>query len=318
MDWDSELLEAAVDGNLVQFRNAYAHGADINVKNIYGQSALTLAAEHYNKNIVGSILFLHQAGISVELNTQCNAGYTPLMLATINSDKKMVEMLLPFLTAKQLMTRDMAGATALMWAAEKGDTDTFKMIISSLNDKKECIAQQLDAQDGLDYTCLMHAAEKGNTNIVFTLIHDLGLNSKNLDKQNCWGQTAANLAAENGHIHIFKLLRAGTDLNLGDNNGKTPLEYLEDHPSEINPEPLNDDADSLLAELMMRFEFTTPPAPPAEMIIFSNRPPMETKEDTASKSERRRSRLPNEEMHHRPNKKTPPQPKQKTKRNKIT
>lgn len=278
IDWDSELLEAATEGNFEQFRKAFTHGANINVKNIFGQSALILAAEHSNKEIVGLIVYLHHAGMSVELNAKCNAGYTPLMLATINCDKEIVKILLPLLTLEQLMTKDMGGSTALMWAAEKGDTEIFNLMISYFKDKKECMAEQLDVQDGLDYTCLMHAAEKGHANIVTIIIQELNLEPENLNKQNCWGQTATNLAATQGHTRIFEMLReAGADLELSDFNGKTPLDNLESQK--------DDDATNRLAELLMKFEFNSPDVPPADAVMLS-------RSLIESKSEKKRQRLP--------------------------
>ncbi|MDQ5890203.1 MAG: ankyrin repeat-rich rane spanning protein [Candidatus Dependentiae bacterium] len=107
---------------------------------------------------------------------------------------------------------DNCGATALMWAAMRGDVEAVEALIKAGAD--------VNAQNKFGDTVLIWAIKGGHTEIVDALIKaDVDVVAKNNE-----GATALMIAAGNGQTAAIEaLIKAGTDVNATSNNGWTAL-----------------------------------------------------------------------------------------------
>ncbi|EEA24133.1 ankyrin repeat domain protein, putative [Talaromyces marneffei ATCC 18224] len=112
-----------------------------------------------------------------------------------------------------LETKDKRGRTALHWAATTGTEE----IVSFLFDRNADVKTK-DSIFG--QTPLHWAAKYGRYQVITQFLHkDVGI----LDIKDPHGATALHYAAENGHEAVVKLLlESGADLNIQDQNERTP------------------------------------------------------------------------------------------------
>jgi ankyrin repeat protein len=125
------------------------------------------------------------------VNRRGAAGWTPLMEATLNSDKDMVGRLLDASADSNL--RDDAGATALMWAA--GDVDKARLLLDHGADPN---AKSADAR-----TPVMIAAGFRGSRAAVALLLDRGADPSAMAPD---GSTPLSEAAYAGDAAVFHLL----------------------------------------------------------------------------------------------------------------
>ncbi|KAA0173052.1 hypothetical protein FNF27_05402 [Cafeteria roenbergensis] len=108
--------------------------------------------------------------------------------------------------------RENDGATALVWAASEGHTDTVELLL-------DCGADP-EAKDRYGATALVRAAWRGHTDTVELLL-DCGADPEAKDR---YGRTAPVWAASEGHTDTVELLLdRGADLEATNNTGKNAL-----------------------------------------------------------------------------------------------
>lgn len=164
-------------------------GADVNLKDNDGWTALMCAARYANKNIVN--LLLNRKAI---VNTHNNGGKTPLILATLSGKKDIVNLLIK--NGADINAQDVAGSKALTYAVMKG----YKEIASLL------LKNGADVNTKYGYfneTVLMIATKHGYKDIVNLLVE----NKANLNIKNRNGKTALMIAKENGNKEIVSILQ---------------------------------------------------------------------------------------------------------------
>jgi len=148
--------------------------------------------------------------------------------------------------------RDENGFTALMYASDKGYTDTVKLLVekgadinfqhreegytaltlASQEGHTEIVRLLVDAEAKLDiqeingFTALIYASSYGHTEIVEILIQK----GAKLDIQDInFYDTALIRASYRGHTEIVRLLlEKGADINLKNKDGKTAIDLAED------------------------------------------------------------------------------------------
>ncbi len=168
MELNEELLEAALNGDMVKVELLIEKGVDINAKDDSGWTALIHAARHGHTEIAE---FLIQKG--AEVDAKDINGWTALMYAAYNGHTETVELLIE--KGADINAKNIYELTALMWAAMEGHIKTVKLLLQKGAD--------IDAKTMYtDDTALMGVASNGHTeiaelliengaNVVYALIH---------------------------------------------------------------------------------------------------------------------------------------------------
>lgn len=158
------------------------------------------------------ILALLASG-SIDINQGTPEGFTPLMIATLNDNSRVVRILLR--RGANTSIADDSGCTALHMAASSGYPDVLKLLAKA--------GANLEAATySYGFTPLHVAAQEGHLGVMRVLIQA----AANPNSRTCYGGTPLFLAARNGHVDAVKvLLRAKADPLLSSDN-PTGLERL--------------------------------------------------------------------------------------------
>src|SRR6185312_13435066 len=227
-DGNTLLMQAAVYGTVADLDFLLAHGANVNVANEAGHTAVMRAMPDLAK-----IKLLVEHGANV--NAATVDGTTPLILAAgIRTDGEVVR----FLIAKgaNLRATDRLGSDAVMAASEQGADANLKILLDAGASGKETrrnigrrqqtaanvtsgvIDRALRALEGS--TALMDATEGGCETCVRLLLQR-GADAK---AKTGAGETALHEASfEVSPAMVRMLLEAGAPVNVADERGFTPL-----------------------------------------------------------------------------------------------
>ncbi|XP_023702349.1 E3 ubiquitin-protein ligase MIB1 [Cryptotermes secundus] len=191
-------------------------GADLNARNKRRQTALHIAV---NKGHVGVVKTLLELGCHPSL--QDSEGDTPLHDAISKKRDDMLTLLLDH--GADLLLTNNNGFNALHHAALRGNPSAMRILLMKLP-RPWIVDEKKD--DG--YTALHLAALNNHVEVAELLVHQ---GQANMDLQNVNLQTALHLAVERQHTQIVRLLvREGSNLNIPDKDGDTPLhEALRHH-----------------------------------------------------------------------------------------
>ena len=190
-------------------------GADPNIQDFHGNTALLLAAKHGHKEIV-ELLLNKGAKPNIKQFTQYMVTFrsqndsTALMEAAQNGHKEIVELLLDAKADPNI--QDQYGNTALILATNQDQPDTVSLLLKAKADP--------NIQNKQGVSALIRATCNGYTDVVKKLI---GVNA-DLNVKNSHGLTALIWAADRGHKEIAELLiNAKADLNIQNKAGNTAL-----------------------------------------------------------------------------------------------
>jgi hypothetical protein len=204
---DTPLLWAARNKDAESVRLCIAHRADLNALGRLGETALYLAAEDNQTEIVR---LLAGAGADATLG---HSGFTPLHSAVMQNNKEMAELLIS------------AGADVNA-ANDDGDYFTPLHLASGGEVPKEIVellirkGARVDARDVLKATPLHYAASSSSVAVAVLLAHGADRNARDRD-----GRTPLHHAARRDNVESVKLLiAAGANVNAQDDSGYTPLD----------------------------------------------------------------------------------------------
>ena len=214
------LMIAARQGKFKIVQYLIDNGADITLKDKYGNTAFTIAAQRGHDKVVQCLI---ENGANLE--SLDNHGQTALMHAAHNGHRKIVNLLVE--AAKKLQNANehinqkntYANATAFMMTVEHGHTKVAKCLI-----KNGANITDIAKSSGL--TTLMHAANEGYSEIVTLLLEEAKtlpekdrlafINQVHLKPE----ATALMMAVYEGHTDIVKLLiKNGADVNIATEKG---------------------------------------------------------------------------------------------------
>ncbi|KAK2591217.1 hypothetical protein QQS21_011102 [Conoideocrella luteorostrata] len=199
---DAWLLRTAKEGQEDVAKLLLKKGADIEAKDKYGQTPLSLATEEGREAVAKLLL---DKGADIEAKDK--HGRTPLSLAT---KEAMTKLLLE--KGADIEAKDKYGQTPLSLATEEGREAMAKLLLDKGAD--------IEAKDKHGRTPLSLAAQKGYQDVAKLLL-DKGADIEAKDK---YGRTPLRVAALSGYKATTKLLlERGADIEAKDEYGRTPL-----------------------------------------------------------------------------------------------
>jgi len=228
------LMEAVLQGNenLVKLL-LDQKGIDIQVKNIFGETALDLAETNINRRRIAKLI-RQKIGlkdpypypfINKKIPNSIDKINEKFFLAVTKGDLEEMNWLLEKkkLNGEALVDVNMknrSGDTALIIAASNGNLDAVQMLIqyAKINNK------DINSTDLKGNTALIRAAQKGHFDVVEELLAEkASINSSGQQKI-----TALMAAAEEGHIRTVKLLlKNRAKVSLRNTNDETVLDIVD-------------------------------------------------------------------------------------------
>jgi uncharacterized protein len=193
-----------------------------NVANRYGSTPLELAAVNGNPRIIEALL---QAGADAKAATA--EGESVLMTASRTGNVEAMRVLLVH-GADPNAHENWYGETALIWAAAENHAAAVRLLLESgakvdLASKKMVFPRKVGGQTTLPVgamTPLMYTARQGALDAARALVEG----GANLNVQDPDGTTAVVFAIINGHYDVAAMLvEKGADPNLADSSGMAAL-----------------------------------------------------------------------------------------------
>ncbi|RYP80241.1 hypothetical protein DL769_002543 [Monosporascus sp. CRB-8-3] len=197
---------AAENGHGAVVQQLLEKGADTEVKDIYGRTPLSCAASKGNRAVMQQLL---EKGADIEAKDI--DGRTPLSRAIINGHGAVIQQLLE--KGADIKAKDKEGRTPLSFVASKGN----KAVMQQLLEK----GADIEAKDNYGRTPLTYAALNGDGVVIQQLL-EKGADTE--VKHNKNGRTPLSWAAESGYeAAVQQLLEKGADTEAKDSIGRTPL-----------------------------------------------------------------------------------------------
>ena len=201
-EW-SPLMRASAEGHTEIVKVLLERGAQVDLQNNVGLTALMMASDSGCTEIVKVLL---ERGAQVDLPD--NVGWTALMMASDSGCTDIVKLLLERGAQVDLQNND--GRTALMWASVRGPMDIAKLLVDH------------GAKVGRDRV-LVAACKNGDDSLVLSLINS-GVNVNCLVKFGYGELSPLMMASIEGHTDIVKLLlERGARVDLETNDGITAM-----------------------------------------------------------------------------------------------
>ncbi|UKZ83099.1 hypothetical protein TrVFT333_010902 [Trichoderma virens FT-333] len=150
-------------------------------------------------------------------NLRDHMGWTPLQYACLNGNEKAVDLLLSHGALIEIAGVD--GVTPIHCAARGGSTNILRKLIERVNSKRQKFTRKSMAHVDRNERHPIHwAAIKGDVELVRLLKDDINLKDR-------FGWTCLHLAVIYKHENLCEYIAGDreTDLNMGDNDFRTPL-----------------------------------------------------------------------------------------------
>lgn len=204
---EEQLLSAAMQGQARRVAELLAEGVSPDARvQAGGWTPLMMAAPGDFQAVVKILL---DAGAHPNLARW--DGETALMIAALTGAEHVAALLAP---RSELESRDLAGNTALTYAALNGRTEIIDILLHA--------GARADAVDHDGRTALHHAALEGQAAAAQRLIAAKAA----LDRRDNWGQTPLFVAAAQGYGDVVRvLLAAGASPDVADETGRAPLHW---------------------------------------------------------------------------------------------
>ncbi len=192
---DPTLADAAEQGNGALVRTLLEAGADVNIPQVDGMTALHWAVYHDDAETAGLLV---RSGADV--NAENRYGVPPLSVAARNGSTDIVTLLLDAGGNANASLR--GGETVLMTAARTGSLGAVRALLAHGADP--------NAVEQREQTALMWAAAEGHARVAHVLV-EVGAD---LHAKLRSGFTPMFFAVREGHIDVVHtLLEAGADVN---------------------------------------------------------------------------------------------------------
>ncbi|MBL6622005.1 MAG: ankyrin repeat domain-containing protein [Rickettsiales bacterium] len=179
---NEQLLRAAKDGNSEEVKRLLEAKADVNAKDVDGQTPLQFAAEYGHTGIAAALI-----AAEANVNAKARYGITPLHLAARNGHTNIVQELIA--KGADVNAKNNIGYTPLLYAAANGHTKIAAALIAKGAD--------VNAKNTFGGTPLHWAAAVGKTDTVKKLIEA----GAKVDAKNTSGKTALDMAISNPEFY---------------------------------------------------------------------------------------------------------------------
>lgn len=209
---EAALSLASRDNDVPMIEILMSSGADIEALDAYGHTALSKAARGGHLDAVVALL---KAG--ADPNVRDRDGVYPIMWAILRGYSEMMDLLID--NGAEVAQTDVHGDEALfVWACgHANDVDSIRRLV------KEGIDPNLQSPDG--FTGLMRAAFQDRPDLTQYLL-DLGAdpNVRSVgERRSGWTALYYGLTCPAAVEIVGKLLAAGADVSVQDNEGRSPL-----------------------------------------------------------------------------------------------
>lgn len=215
------LMLCAASGHLQAAQALIEHGADPDLKDMCGKTALDIAVACTKMEVAEFLRTKTQVAHSPEQNPTIN----DMLDAIGKTDLKRINEMLKEYPSSANWTHPIKGTSPLMYAAELGHLDIAALLVHNGAD--------IELQDySSGWTALMHAVFHGQTSIVRYLV-TVGAS---VDALACNGSTALDIACYNENIDA-RIRQILTDKAVGQSLPRGPVVMLPTDP-EHTKEPL--------------------------------------------------------------------------------
>lgn len=217
-NYQEQLVKSIENNNISQLTNALLKGANVNLKNDNGESALELAYRGRNEKIIRLIL---EAGANV--NEKDEHGSTLLMRGVYFPPYISIEIA-QLLISKgiNINTEDKVGNTALSLALSNSTPDDINLALIYILLNEGAIIRKIDMQvftNYFVYICGFVPVIK-----LVELFIEKGVDINALSDEGLRSHTALVHAVHNGHLEIVEfLINKGADVNITINGGYSAL-----------------------------------------------------------------------------------------------
>lgn len=199
---NTALHHACIKGSIEMVKLLLNHGAQVNLKDDTGCSALIDACVYGHTNIV---LCLLSHGADLELSN--DQGMTPFMYASMSGHTNLSKILIDH--GAKIET---CKVSALVGASGRGHTETVKLLLDH--------GAELEARNDEGASALYSASKYGHTETLRILLD----HGAQVDAKDNSGKTALIIASLSGHTETVQvLLDHGAHVNAEENNGMTAL-----------------------------------------------------------------------------------------------
>ena len=206
---DTLLASAAGRGDVDSLRFLLQNGANVNAKNLSGDTALTAVFQYHleRRLVLETVKLLLSFG--ADINAENFRSETPLKLACLMNFDQAAELLLEL----GCKTRNEDSYTPMHHAAEHNNGKLVEMLI-------QCGADA-NVKDDLNAMTPLHLAATVNSVIAAQVLLKNGVDKEVVNKL---GETPLSIAASRGNLPMVQLLiESGSNVHTKDKSGKTPL-----------------------------------------------------------------------------------------------
>ena len=213
-EYNTQLMNASKDGDVIAVQNILKSGANVNEQSNKGKTALMFAASEGNTNVARILI---EYGAKVDIAD--HFGTTALIVASTSGNHDVVSLLLQHKANPNV--RDQSGSSPLVNAVYFGHTETVKLLLAF---DKQSGYINLEKQDGNEL--LLLAAGLGHADIINEIIdYGISANARGLKQRT----PLMAAAAFNKPDAVKMLLDKGANTDAKDEDGKTAIDVAKEN-----------------------------------------------------------------------------------------